>query len=606
MNRPGSARANTGGIARPPSSQATRGANVGAGNSLRPASGRPTGSALGGIAPQTAGGGSISSMPERNAFSVQIRNKTMEINTEIERLLQEMEERRDDNNKVQNLKKKIEDTTDQLNNLHNKLTDTNAVNELAKQKVYVGGFSSKDVQDYLKRREDESALIVVKSQRAKETMDDIFTKRERIDGDAEELEHQITQKESQFEEIVRRLPSKQQEEYRSLQRDKVALEEQRAQLIHQVEGSKQQLQKAESSLASDPARRHALQLRQKSTELRNHLEQLDIQLVTAQEAETSASLTILDTDSKEIIMNKMRESQSKIKEYENISSEADDQIIDIQGKLTQLEESERAAESKAENEQQYKQLLAKEVELDRMLASFASAQEQGEEKKRNTQEMIERLLLHIAEGLRSSNTVLTPQQMRQLEEDLDFKRQQTENAQNTNDKLTKELSRLKEDLAKMGELEHNIETELNELSEKQRIASEEVKTFSALDALRSGFQQKESDLKKEETRLSAKIDGMRNAVKELNEVAIRGAEEAKKDKGYSQLESMEKKLKNVYKVVYEMQQSVIISQRESSYEKVHGECSALLTQINTMHITTATQSQTSITTSAAMEKTASN
>ncbi|KAH7828368.1 putative Intraflagellar Transport Protein 72 [Monocercomonoides exilis] len=548
------------------------------------------------------GGGAV--IPEKNIYSVQIRNKMNEIQKEIDRLNDDMIARQDDGIRLQQLRKQLQDQGIQIKELYQDLQDMNAVNELAEQRVYLGGLSEQDVDNELNKKQEETSVLASKNERMRNEVDKIFTRKEEVLDEIKRSEDEIERRQEEFEQIVSQLTPQEQEGYHAMLEEKERLELEKSDLQAQIDSAMQRLKKMEDEVGADPRRKRGMALRQKLERLQRRSQELDDELGMGggiSESDPSVlELAILPGDDKETVKRKMREGNVKTKEYEELTQQEEKAMADLRKELLKVGMDEMKKEDEEKLRSDLQKLVEKEREVDDWMASFNTARKEEEDKKVAHQETIVNLLLHISKGLKHSNALFTTDEVAQTQDDLEFKRGQAESAINTREQLKQDLAKRKADLEQMKTMEQTLTNELESLAQSTKTAQEEIKLYSNLDALREKFKISGEELAREEQHLSRRMERMRETAEAVSAEVDEMKERAKVDKPILQLETLEKRVKAHYRQIYELQHSLTIAERESSTTKMHDECNTAVKEINAMHITIATQSPTSITTSAAI------
>ncbi|KAK2956009.1 putative Intraflagellar transport protein 74 [Blattamonas nauphoetae] len=607
MNRPGTAnRLNSTGLARPPSS----GGRQKARNDMK-----STG--MIGIGPERIasgtgiGGprkGAIDNLPEANAYAVRIRNKISEINEEINRLQQDMDERQDDPMKQQKLRKQIQEQSVYNKSLKDQLADLTTVNELAQERVYLGGFNDQDVRQFVKQRKDEISALNSKNERLSDSIDEVFSKREQLETENHDLEQELSDRQMQLEEKLSDLSPKQQDDYHDLVEEREHLEEEKASLQSQQESNTIRIRRAQAELGSDVVKKRLLNLRQELERFERQRDELGAERgegskMPKEISRLNAQLNIHPDDTKETIQKKVKDNNAKIKEFQRQVKTYEQSIAQLRQQLMLVGAEETEHESREEKMKKMDDLRNNERELDANLASFDQEMENEHEIKISTQQMVVALLMHISQGLKNSTAVITPEQVQQLQQDLDFKKKLVDDTKDTKQELDRELAQAKDDLEKIKSLELSINDQLDALGRETREAEEQSRVYADIDGVKAKYKQLAVDFQREEKGTSKRIQSTRLEVQNEKADFAELENEVKKDKACIQLDTVEKKISNLFQIVNELQQVLIVSERESSFQRVRADCMTLVNQMNALHVKAATEDPTSITTSAAIAST---
>merc|ERR1711904_674421 len=151
-------------------------------------------------------------------------------------------------------------------------------------------------------------------------------------------------------------------------------------------------------------------------------------------------------------------------------------------------------------------------EMSQFIASFDSHKAEEEQKMTEKQETIVRLLQNISSAL--SLQGITPQDnLRDMEDELEFKNKQLGNAETTQNRLEAELAKRQGELEKIESLDVKITQELQQVEAKMRQYEQDIEQkYDRVGELRGEGQRQVSELENRKQLLEGRASSLRQQV----------------------------------------------------------------------------------------------
>lgn len=245
-------------------------------------------------------------------------------------------------------------------------------------------------------------------------------------------------------------------------------------------------------------------------------------------------------EQREILLSKVKNDNAEIVATEKSNSE---QKLENERLRAQIREVIADVEEKKEensDQQKYEILFTKDQEMTAFIEGFAEAKAEEERKIKEKQESIERLQLIISKSLELPPDVTPESHLRDMEDELDFKKAQLQNSETTQSRLEAELAKREGELEKIESLDVKISLELSQVEEKMRQYEteiverydkiEEMKAQGALEAQRledskKGLEERSQALRQQVNVLRLRYDGKRQQLQDDETAAALEAQE---------------------------------------------------------------------------------
>lgn len=211
---------------------------------------------------------------------------------------------------------------------------------------------------------------------------------------------------------------------------------------------------------------------------------------------------------------------------------------------------------------------------------FPDALEKEKAEARRLGERIVALLEHASENLTRQTRLPSKAQAAELKEDLDDKRRELKASEMTADRLNEELALRQTELDKVQSLEGKLSAELRALDDRMRAMDSERPKFADIDGLRAVADRARVELRARIDEHTLRRDAARpaGAAAERELAAKRAA--LKSLPQALLLEAAEGQLKNSEAVVFALRENISTIGRDSDFEPVKNEVSAVMIELN--------------------------
>eukprot|EP00997_Jenningsia_sp_PLL12_P011532 NODE_916_length_1377_cov_137.064759_g261_i1.p1 GENE.NODE_916_length_1377_cov_137.064759_g261_i1~~NODE_916_length_1377_cov_137.064759_g261_i1.p1 ORF type:complete len:269 (-),score=120.81 NODE_916_length_1377_cov_137.064759_g261_i1:231-1037(-) len=236
--------------------------------------------------------------------------------------------------------------------------------------------------------------------------------------------------------------------------------------------------------------------------------------------------------------------------------------------------------------EKYKELEAKDREMQGFIDRFDAGKKEANDEIARHEEVIVRLLEGIAKHLHFSKAMPSQQDAKELQNDLEFKKQQLNFTQSTHERLKSELDLRRKELEKVENLDTKISQELVAIVGRIHQNEESIRKYSNLEALRMDADQRKRDLYALRGRSHKRKDALKKAVALVSANKHEPASAAlTSNELHSTLQAKEQKIKQVQQQVFALSDFIAAKSHEANFEPVKMQCMAMVDDIN-KHIET--------------------
>ena len=145
--------------------------------------------------------------------------------------------------------------------------------------------------------------------------------------------------------------------------------------------------------------------------------------------------------------------------------------------------------------QKYEILYQKEKQINDFMTSFEEEKAEYEIDIAKKQKMISSLLTHMSNNIKRQTALPSASEVGEMKKDLNFKKRQLDDAENTAAKLQVEVDTRTGDLQKIKNLENRIENELAQVTEGIDKMEDDIQNkFSRTDQLTHNFEEEKERL----------------------------------------------------------------------------------------------------------------
>ncbi|KAM8962173.1 intraflagellar transport protein 74 homolog [Pelodytes ibericus] len=483
---------------------------------------------------------------DKSYFLGLLRSKVSELTTEMSKLKKEIDTYNQENSTYLSYEKRAEALALEIKEHQGQLADYNMLVD----KLNTNTDMEEVMNDYnmLKSQNDREA----------QSIDVIFTERQAKEALIRRVEEDIEHEKQAAEDIIKNMSEEKQSTYLEMKAQNEQLLKELD--IHQTELDSLSARKAtlETEITHSYVKQEAVQLYEKLYELESRRDQ------TIAEDKSMGS----PQEERERLLKQVKEDNQEIASMER-------QLTDIKEKAKQLNEElgrldMDLEEHQGEKKQKYKELRKREESMDLFFATFEESKTQELERKTETEANIVTLLEHMSRNMNRMKQIssVTAQELKIMQDDLNFKETEMHKSQSTAKNLTSESQRLQQDLQKVEQLESKINSELTSLKDSIQRMTEGLETFRNLDALRDSAEEKKKKLHEDKIILSKRRDIFKKVMEQLNSEHDKLKTQLQENETHSQLTNLERKWQHHEQNNFVMIEFIAAKSQESDYKQV--------------------------------------
>jgi len=306
----------------------------------------------------------------------------------------------------------------------------------------------------------------------------------------------------------------------------------------------------------------------------NELESKKQNLLDEMEKENKGS----PAEERERLLKQVKEDNQEIASMERRITELKEKIESINGDIQNLDMD--LEEHQGERNQKYRELKKREETMQEFLDTFEEAKAQELERKKQLENSVIAVLEHMSRGMARTKHMPTPGELKQMQDDLNFKEIEMQKSQSTAVSLASEHTRLQMDLDKVEQLEGKITSELDGLKQKIDNMTKELETYNDLDALKEKAEEKKKRLQGEKKALSMRREAFKKHVQRLSSLYDATRSKLLENETYSQLGNLERKWQHHEQNNFVMKEFIASKSMESDYRPIKQSVSAQLDELN--------------------------
>jgi len=190
------------------------------------------------------------------------------------------------------------------------------------------------------------------------------------------------------------------------------------------------------------------------------------------------------------------------------------------------------------------------------------------------------LLERISKGLAMEGNLPSQRKFKEMQEELEYKQVQMENAATTQGRLQQELELRKSELEKISTLEEKIKVELAQLQGKLGTMESELVTFSDLNMVKVKAADTKKKLEAAAVRYRRQKDTTRTCVSSLASKAEARKQQLHENELYGALEKLEIKMRSMEQSIFQMTEFIKTKEREADYQPMLNEITNLCETLN--------------------------
>lgn len=500
---------------------------------------------------------------DKNYYLIELRNKLTEITNEVDSMRGEIEKINNNHQTHSNLERKYDTIMKEVRLLEGQLADFNLALDKLRTNTNIGEIN--EAFNHMRQRNEMESKNV----------DDIFLKAQSQEKAIKEIENQISTLHAQASErMLDALGEDKQQEYNELQEENNILNEAIAEKERRLNHLEFQVQQAQDGTNS-----HAYKLYQHSQALKK---EIDATRHRNAELEDEVNSQLSPQEIKNRLTDKTRETnefiadlESKIKNMEKYIEKQQDHIRE---KESQLVEARKHASKSAK----YEAIYEREKKMTEFLENYPQEYNTAQNEYQSLQTLIVDLLKHISKGIDTSSSLssVDAEKLNEMKAELSFKEEKMKNSAETLAVLKKDLEKREEELEKIVSLDSKISLEIGNLKEKMTEMRDEMATFKTEDELKDYNNEQKKKLLQENARAKKQRENLKFQVAQLSQEYEKKSSELRGNEIYKSFESLEKKLQTYAQATFTLQEFIDTRKRESDYETLLKDCSALTSEMN--------------------------
>lgn len=510
---------------------------------------------LGGIAPGSLGPGR--QVADRSYYLGVLRSKNVELQAEIQRLRQQEETITKNNATMASMDGKAKLLNSDVNDLKNLLSDYN----FAVSKAQAGS-------DLNTLKSDTEQLKAYNSEQSNK-VDQIFLEGKQRDAKARQLEDQIKQQLDEMDQKLNAEPEKK-ELYYTLRQESTKLMEELLPKQRDLEFLQRKHKTLQAELKGDQVKQAAMKLQERKEKLEQ--KKADILAEIKQHGGTLP-------DEKSRLLNQVKSETAEIEALQTQAEEVKAETQKVREALAHLESD--LSEYKGDRAEKYKELEAKDREMQDFIDKFDDAKREAQDNTTKTEEHIVQMLEAIGKNLAATDNLPSQQQVQEMSADLEFKKKQMDFSVSTHERLKNELELRKKELEKVDNLDAKITSELEAITEKIKSNEESIKKYSNLDALRQDADQRKRELIAKKTESLKLRDALKSSVHLLSSNKFEPLRQSlQENEVYAALQSQEQKIRLIHQTVFSLSDFIAQKGSEADYLPLKAQCLSMCDEIN--------------------------
>nr|CCA21505.1 Intraflagellar Transport Protein 72/74 putative [Albugo laibachii Nc14] len=495
-----------------------------------------------------------------------LHTKVADITTEIERLHTEKDQDAKDKAQFAQLERKYETLSVSVRDLEGQLADCN----LAMDKLRSGT----DPSDVYNVREQLS----LRNKNEAEEIDRIFLLRQEQEQACRKMDQEARDIHSQHEKKINQLAPQQLARYKEMLAEHCETEAGIELRTKELEHLISVVQKKELELGNDP-------YRDDFEKLANQLQRLDNEKRELQEEAITASMD--PNEARAMLLLKVKQDKTRLEALEVEVQNASNENAELAKSCNELEADFQERTGSVDPSQKYEMLFQRDKEMTAFLESFPTKKESDLSLQSDSQNMIIKLLEHIANGLSNEEKVLLNANASNLEElknDVSFKERQLESSVITKQRLTSELEKRRQELDRMNALDSKIAMELTHLHEKMDTMTSDMNAFERLEDMKDTHQHTKQYLQHSKQQYLRRRDGIKPQVHLLLRELEALREESSNNDTAKAMSALEQKLRHQEQTIFHLREYLESKSREVDYEATRQQCLSLVQEVNLLRI----------------------
>uniref|UniRef100_A0A6Q2XB57 Intraflagellar transport 74 homolog n=1 Tax=Esox lucius TaxID=8010 RepID=A0A6Q2XB57_ESOLU len=468
-----------------------------------------------------------------------LRSKINELTIETSKLQKEIDTFNQENSVYLSYEKRAEGLAGELKDLQGQLADYNMVKRITC---------------------DQDSLM-----NHAHSMDVIFTERREKEEMIRAVEEEMEREKQAADDIIKKMSPEKQEQY-------AAMKVNNDKLLQELDARQEELdalimrkETFESELSHSQVKQEAVLLHEK-----------------LQELEMRRDAMVAEDKSVGSPQEERDRLLKQVKEENQETASMERQLTEIREKMSQINEEIRQIDNDMEEHQGTHSFCFCLSVFLYFLDTFDETKALEVERNRQTQANIVTLLEHTSKNINRMRQIssVTASELKSMQEDLSFKETEMHKSHNTTKGLSSENLRLTQDLQKIEQLESKMNIEMNGLIHKIQTMSQELDTYSNLDALKTAGEEKKRRLLADRVSLAQRRDSFKKIMQKMDTKYETLKTQLQENETHAQLTNLERKWQHHEQNNFVMKEFIASKGMESDYRPVMRTVSRQLADYN--------------------------
>ena len=288
----------------------------------------------------------------------------------------------------------------------------------------------------------------------------------------------------------------------------------------------------------------------------------------------------LQGKSREQLLQMVKDATAKIGDTEKKIQDEQKSLNYVQNQIKTLQE--REGDLQTERGQRYLKLLNREKEMNAFISNFPQTLEQTKNDIAETQRSVYDCLVSTSRELESIEEMPTIDNYKQLQNDLQIKERLMQDAQVTTDKLRAEVDQRRQELENLQNVDVKISDEIELIKRQMKEMQEEMPKFADVDAIREEGEIKKKQLEKERDQLKAQLHQLRKATNALTMKFNESRAQLRANEIHNKLHTIEKDIRTRAAENFTIMECIEDNRRRTNYSIVKRACMNIVQEINSL------------------------
>jgi len=497
---------------------------------------------------------------DKTYYMVELRKRCQELHDEVARLNKEIGEIQRDSQLYNDLEKRYDSLVKTVRSLEGDLADHNLATD--KQRTDT------------RPEEVHHMYMIMKQQNEQQRsdVDQIFLEKRGHEEEIQRMDQEIVSISRAAEDRLNELHPDQRREYEDLREENGRLSHELSEAREELDQVNGRLNSVEGRLRSDMLRTRYQQFVTVRKELHERLEGLEKEV-------QQCGMSI--PDQRELLLAKVKSDNAEIVTAEKRNSELKLENERLRAQIREVATDAQERKDEGSDQQKYEILFTKDQEMTQFIEGFDDNKAEEEKKMSDKQASIVRCLESISKSLGLPSDVSPEAHLRDMEDELGFKKTQLINSETTQSRLEAELAKREGELEKIESLDVKISMELQQVEAKMQQYEHDIET--KYDLVADMRMQGDAQLKRLEARkasLENRISALKEQVEFLRIRKNSRKQQLSEDDAANGLDAQELKIRQFGQTLYTLRSFIAQKSGESDYRSEMGACHDMAAQIN--------------------------